>query len=193
MPGILRKYIDWKTRNQVFSVIGGSQQQDAVVTEPRRPERVSIVSATASLADVFGLPAARGRWFTEAEDRPGGPKVVVLSDAYWRRRFHANPDVIGSRMTIEGEPHQVIGVMPPEFTHRRGDISAPAARVQRREPRNHFLAMYARLKPKVTPEQAQREMVALGKTLALEFGHNHGIDVEPYLTSWSAASSTRFA
>jgi putative ABC transport system permease protein len=180
-PASFEKYIDWKTRNQVFSVIGGSQQQDAVVTEPGDPERVSIVSATASLADVFGLPAARGRWFTEAEDRPGGPKVVVLSDAYWRRRFHANPDVIGSRMTIEGEPHQVIGVMPPEFTHRRGDIYVPQQRAFNAANRgNHFLATYARLKPKVTPEQAQREMVALGKTLALEFGHNHGIDVEPY-------------
>ena len=180
-PASFEKYIDWKTRNQVFSVIGGSTQEDAVVTEPGDPERVSIVRATASLADVFGLPAARGRWFTDAEDRAGGPKVVVLSDAYWRRRFHANPNAVGSRMTIEGEPHQVIGVMPPEFTHRRGDIYVPVQRAFNAANRgNHFLGTYARLKPNVTPEQAQREMVALGKTLALEFGHNHGIDVEPY-------------
>ena len=83
-------------------------------------------------------------------------------------------------MTIDDEPYEVIG------SWRRA--SAPARRifvpVQRpfnpANRGNHFLAVYARLKPGVTPPQAQREMVALGKTLAIEFGHNHGIDVQPY-------------
>jgi len=180
-PASFEKYTDWKTRNQVFSVIGGSTAQQAVVTEPGEPERISIVRTTASLGDVFGLPAAKGRWYTEAEDTPGGPKVAVLSDAYWRRRFGADANVLGRRLTVDGEPYQVIGVMPADFTHRRGDIFVPLQRKFDEGNRgNHFLAGYARLKPGVTRAQAQREMVALGKTLALEYHHNHGIDVESY-------------
>jgi putative ABC transport system permease protein len=180
-PASFEKYTDWKTRNQVFSVIGGSTAQQAVVTEPGEPQRIAIVRTTASLGDVFGLPAARGRWYTESEDQPGGPKVAVLADTYWRQRFGADPNVIGRRLTIDGEPYQVIGVMPPEFTHRRGDVYVPLQRKLDEGNRgNHFLAAYARLKPGITPALAQREMVALGKTLALEFHHNHGIDVEPY-------------
>lgn len=180
-PASFEKYTDWKTRNQVFSVIGGSNAQQAVVTEPGEPERIAISRTTASLGEVFGLSAAEGRWYTPAEDQPGGPKVAVLSDAYWRRRFGADPRALGQRLTIDGEPYQIIGVMPPEFTHRRADVYVPLQRKFDEANRgNHFLATYARLKPGVTPQQAQREMVALGKTLALEFHHNHGIDVEPY-------------
>jgi putative ABC transport system permease protein len=180
-PASFEKYTDWKTRNTVFSVIGGSTSQQAVVTEPGEPERISISRTTATLGSVFGLSAEHGRWYLETEDQPGGPKVAVLSDPYWRRRFGADPNAIGRRLTIDGEPYQVIGVMPPEFTHRRADVYVPLQRTFDEANRgNHFLATYARLKPGVTAVQAQREMVALGKTLALEFHHNHGIDVEPY-------------
>ena len=71
-PASFEKYTDWKTRNQVFSVIGGSTAQQAVVTEPGEPQRIAIVRTTASLGEVFGLSAARGRWYTEAEDQPHG-------------------------------------------------------------------------------------------------------------------------
>jgi putative ABC transport system permease protein len=180
-PASFEKYTDWKTRNTVFSVIGGSTSQQAVVTEPGEPERIAISRTTATLGSVFGLSAEHGRWYSEAEDQPGGPKVAVLSNAYWRRRFGADPSAIGRRLTIDGEPYQVIGVMPPEFTHRRADVYVPLQRKFDEANRgNHFLATYARLKPGVTPRQAQREMVALGKTLALEYHYNHGIDVEPY-------------
>jgi putative ABC transport system permease protein len=180
-PASFEKYTDWKTRNQVFSVIGGSTAQQAVVTEPGEPERIAIVRTTASLADVFGLSPQVGRWYTEAEDVPGGPKVAVLSDAYWRRRFGGVPTAVGQRLTIDGDPYQVIGVMPADFTHRRGDVFVPVQRKLDEANRgNHFLAAYARLKPGITPAQAQREMVSLGKTLAIEFHHNHGIDVRSY-------------
>src|SRR5262249_46460455 len=102
-------------------------------------------------------------------------------DGYWRRRFGAEPDVLGRRLTIDGEPYQVIGIMPSDFTHRRGDVFVPLQRKFDEGNRgNHFLAGYARLKPGVTPQQARRGMVPLGKRLALEYPHNHGIDVESY-------------
>lgn len=180
-PASYEKHLDWKTRNAVFSAMGGSTSQLAVITGLGDPERLQMSRATTGLTAVFGVPPALGRWFSEAEDTAGGPKVVVLSDGYWRRRFSAAPNVLGQKLTIEGEPHEVIGVMPALFTHRRAEIFLPVARAFNAGNRgSHFLATYARLKPNVTPQQAQNEMIALGAILAKEFGHNHGVDVQPY-------------
>src|SRR5262249_31784446 len=73
------------------------------------------------------------------------------------------------------------GVMPESFTHRNADFYVPLA--QKLDPAtrgNHFLSTYARLQKGVTLERAATEMRALGQTLAIEFGHNHGIDVRSY-------------
>jgi putative ABC transport system permease protein len=180
-PASFEKHVEWKTRNTVLSAIGGSTSELGVITGLGDPERVNLSRATAGLAAVFGVQPAIGRWFGEAEDTPGGPKVVVLSDGYWRRKFGAAATVLGQTLTIEGQPHEVIGVMPASFTHRRAEIFLPVARAYTAGNRgSHFLLTYGRLKPGVTPEQAQKEMVALGASLAKEFGHNHGIDVQPY-------------
>jgi putative ABC transport system permease protein len=180
-PASFEKHQDWKTRNTVFAAMGGSFTPLVVVTGAGDPERVPAAAATASLVDVFRVNAAIGRWFSATEDQPGGPKVVVLSDGYWQRRFAGDPNVLGRTLTIDGEPHEIIGVMPPRFVHRRAELFIP---VQRKlDPSNrgsHFLATYARLKPGATLAQAQQEMRALGATLAKEFGHNHGIDVQSF-------------
>ncbi len=180
-PASFEKHHDWKTRSSVFAALGGSFTRFMVVTGAGEPERVAAAGATATLLDVFRLNPAIGRWFSAEEDQRGGSKVVVLSDGYWRRRFAADRQVLGRTITIDGEPFEVIGVMPPAFAHRRAEIFVP---VQRQfDPKNrgnHFLATYGRLKPGVTLSRAQQELRALGATLAREFGHNHGIDVQSY-------------
>jgi predicted permease len=180
-PASYEKYIDWSTRNDVFSVLGGSFTPLVVVTGLGEPERVLAARATKTLVDVFGVPPAKGRWFSDAEDTAGGPKVVVLSDGYWHRKFAADPQVLSRTMTIDGEPYSIIGVMPDTFIHRRADLFLPVARAFNAGNRgSHFLTTYGRLKPGVTVERARAEMAALGETLKKEFGHNHGIDVADY-------------
>ena len=180
-PASFPKYHDWRSRNQVFSAIGGSAQKSVVMTGVGSPEQVPGVMTTASLVDVFRVQPRLGRWFTEAEDQPGAGHVVVLSDKFWRRRFNADPSVVGRRVIFDGEPYEVIGVMPESFAHRAADFYVPLARKLDPATRgNHFLVTYARLKSGVTLERASLEMRALGHTLAKEFGHNHGIDVRSY-------------
>ena len=177
-PASYPKYIDWTTRNHVFAAMAGSYTPPVVVTGLGEPERVRSAKTTASLLDVFGVAPAHGRWFTEAEDQPGGSKVVVLSDAYWVRRFGAEVQALGRTITIDGTPFQVIGIMPTTFVHRGADLFVPLQRKNDPATRgSHFLQTYARLKRGVTVAQAQTDMVALGRTLAAEFGTNHGIDV----------------
>ena len=180
-PASWPKYHDWKARNQVFSAIGGSTQASFVMTGHGDPTRVAGASTTASLVEVFGVMPALGRWYSEQEDQPGGPKVVVLSHDFWTRRLNADAHIVGQTLTFDGQPYAVIGVMPQGFAHRRADVFVPIQRTVDPSKRgNHFLATYARLKDGVPIERATTEMRALGESLAREFGTNHGIDVKSY-------------
>ena len=178
-PASFPKYHDWKTRNQVFSAIGGATQASAVMTGLGDPEQINGAATTASLEDVFKVQPRLGRWYTEVEDQPGAGKVIVLAYKFWQRRFNRDPSVLGRRLILDGEPYEVIGVMPETFTLRNVDFFVPLARKLDPATRgSHFLVTYARLKKGVSLERATTEMRALGRTLAAEFGHNHGIDVK---------------
>ena len=180
-PASFPKYHDWKSRNQVFSAIGGSTQASFVMTGSGDPERVAGMSTTASLTEVLRVQPAIGRWYTEQEDQSGGPKVVVLSYPFWTTHFDREPSVIGRRVILDGESYAVIGVMPQGFNHRNAELYVPLQRKLDPATRgSHFLNVYARLKKGVTVDRATAEMRALGRTLAAEFGHNHGIDVRSY-------------
>ena len=97
-----------------FWDLGGQSQ--------RYPERLLGVCATPSLFKVTGLPFVLGRPFTEEEDKTGGPLVVVLSEQLWRRRFNADPNIIGKNLLLSGESFQVIGVCPRQVE----ETSTPA-------------------------------------------------------------------
>lgn len=180
-PASYPKYIDWKTRNQVFSAMGGATDAQFVLTGQGSAEKVAGVAATASFNDVFRAQPQVGRWFTEQEDQFGGPKVVVLGWKFWQRRFSGNPAVVGSALTLNGAAYDVLGVMPETFTYRNADVYVPLQRKYDPATRgSHFLQTYARLKPGVPLDRAIREMRALGVSLAREYGYNHGIDVRSY-------------
>jgi putative ABC transport system permease protein len=180
-PASFPKYHDWKERNRVFSAIGGATGASFVLTGQGDAARVTGVATTASLNDVFGVQPALGRWYTAQEDQPGGPKVVVLSHDFWTRRLAGDAAILGKKLLFDGEPYEVIGVMPPHFALRRGEVFVPLQRKLDPATRgNHFLATYARVKDGVTVERAATEMRELGHVLAREYNYNHGIDVRSY-------------
>ena len=183
-PASFPKYQDWKARNASFAAMGGASTMNLTITGTGEADQIPAIRVTASLGDVLGVQPARGRWFRDGEDEPGAAKVAVLMHDLWRTRFHADPAIIGKVVTLDGEPHDVIGVMPEDFTFRAASIVVPAftglnpsIRTSRG---SHWLLTYARLKDGVTVEQAQREMRAMGESLAQEFGGNHGVDVQSY-------------
>jgi putative ABC transport system permease protein len=158
-PASFPKYHDWKARNQVFAAIGGSTPAPMVLTGAGDPERVAAMSTTATLVDVFGVKPVIGRWYSDAEDQPNGRKVVVLTYAFWNRRWGRDAQVLGKTMILNGDPYEVIGVMPEGFSHRAGEIFVPLQRTLDPATRgSHFLATYARLKKGVTLTRATVEM-----------------------------------
>jgi putative ABC transport system permease protein len=180
-PASYPKYIDWKTRNQVFSAMGGITSAQFVLTGQGSAEKLVGAAATASLNDVFRAQPQVGRWFTDQEDQFGGPKLSVLGWKFWQRRFSGDPAVVGSKLILNGAAYDVVGVMPEAFTLGNADVYVPLQRKYDPATRgNHFLQTYARLKGGVPLDRGIREMRALGDALAREYGYNHGIDVRSY-------------
>ncbi|HEY7529430.1 MAG TPA: ABC transporter permease [Gemmatimonadota bacterium] len=128
------------------------------------PERVSGGLVSARYFDVFGVRPALGRAFLDEEDVPGRERVVVVSHGFWQRALGGTPDAIGRRLTLNGESHEVIGVMPPgyrDFWDRDVEVWRPVAFTPEQLAEgetNEWLALAARLKPGVSRQEAAAEM-----------------------------------
>ena len=134
------------------------------------PEVIGSGIVSADYFAVFGAKPQIGRTFTSAEDAPGGPKVVVLSHRLWVSRFNADPGVLGRPLQLDGLPHTVIGVMPAsfDFTQQTEELWIPLALTpeQATRYRDHFLRVFARLKPATSFTQAQSAATAAERALA---------------------------
>src|SRR5207237_3555197 len=110
-----------------------------------------------------------GRTFLPEEDVPGANHVVVLSYGLWQRRFGSDPGIVGRSITLNGEGHTVVGVMPADFQFLSEDVSmwVPIAFTQQQAANrgNHYLKVVARLKPGMTVERAQAEMSTVAARL----------------------------
>jgi predicted permease len=102
-------------RDNVPSVVGAvssSISSGANLEAGRSVQFVHAGRVSAHYFDVLGIRSAMGRTFTESEDRPHGPKAVILSFGLWRTTFHADPHLIGQAIELKGEPYTVVGVLP---------------------------------------------------------------------------------
>ena len=127
-------------------------------------EQVPGMRVSASAFDLLGVPPQLGRTFTAAEDAPGH-RVVVIAHALWVRRFAGRPEAVGSNVTLNGEPHQVVGVMPPSFRFMgRQLVWVPIQFTAQDRSRNaHSFRAAARLKDGVSLEAASAELAAIAR------------------------------
>jgi predicted permease len=107
------QYHDKATKS--FSSVASYQYSTANLTGGQEPERVTSSNITASLIPTLGVQPMMGRLFTEQEERPGGPSVVMLSQALWQRRFNSDPAIVGKTIQVDGVSREVVGVMPADF------------------------------------------------------------------------------
>ncbi len=130
------------------------------------PGRSPASAATGNLFEVLGASAALGRALRPDDGRPGAPPVAVLSDAFWRERFGADPRVVGRDVTIDGTRHQVVGVMPAAFRFPSASVAIwTAARIDPTDRIGYWwmwrLRALGRLKRGVTPARAEAETRAI--------------------------------
>jgi predicted permease len=104
----------WKARVPAFADIG-LYTDGAATIDGDAPERVRSSTMQASVFSILGVRLERGRGFTADEDRPGGPRVAVISHELWERRFGADPSVVGRQIPISGNATLIVGVTPAGF------------------------------------------------------------------------------
>ena len=118
---------DWRARNTTFDELGAYRVESAALSGVEPPEQIVMLAMSSSVFRVLDVDPSLGRTFTEEEERQRA-RMVVLNDAFWRRRFGADASVIGRAITLDREPFTVVGVMPPEFAFPDGnpaDVYAP--------------------------------------------------------------------
>jgi predicted permease len=123
-----------------------------------RPERLRGIHVSADYFRLFGAQVEIGRTFTPQEDVPGGPKLVVIGNGLWRRRFGADRNLVGRAILLAGEPHVVIGVLGPSFAAESpADIWLPLQADPNSIDTWNMYPAAARLRPGVTLEQAKAQ------------------------------------
>ncbi|MBV9925153.1 MAG: ABC transporter permease [Acidobacteria bacterium] len=162
-----------------FSNIAAGTGWAVNLTGEGEPERLQGIAVTPNMFQTLGVEAAQGRTFTPEEGQAGANKSVVLSDAFWRRRF-GGVAVVGKSVMLNGEPYTVVGVMPPgfqfgrEWTGQASDIYGPLTFTpQQLDPNTGLtsenLGVVARLRPGVKAEQAQAELDSIAADLRRQY------------------------
>ncbi len=139
------------------------------VTGSGTPERVSAPLVSSGFFTTLGVGVTAGRTFTADEGEPGSPDVVMLSHAYWQRRFGGDPDVVGTAITMDGTPHTVVGVAQPGVRLLvDADAWRPIKRGQNWAAARQFhnFLLVGRLAPDVAIDAAQAEIDVISAQLA---------------------------
>jgi putative ABC transport system permease protein len=170
--------VDYVRDTRSFDGLAGVDTISKSLTKAGPPEQLTGESITWNLFAVLGVSPAVGRSFLPEDDRPGREHVVILSDALWRARFAADRSMVGRTITLNGEPYDVVGIMPPSFqpVTQIGATTTIAFFVPAAYPDellnnhgDHEIRVVGRLKPGVTLEQGQADLLAVSTRLEQRF------------------------
>jgi predicted permease len=180
--------LDMRARNQSYEDLAAYYAfyglGDAKMIRDGQPERLTSVPVTQNFFPLLGVEPQIGRQFSAEECKQNGPRVTLLSDGLWRRKFAGDPSIVGRALSFDGGPVTVVGVLPATFDF--ATVFTPGSRVDMFEPlplspeinrQGNTVAIIGRLKPGATVESARAETAVLGKILQQE--HKDRNDFEP--------------
>lgn len=178
---------DWQKHNQVFAQTALFSWKGVDLTGEARPARLVRSRVSTDFFSLLGVRAEIGRTFRPGEDLSGNSSVAVLSHDLWQRRYHSSPGVIGTRLLLDGESIEVIGVMPTNF---RSPVNASVElwtpftfnTLSGEERKKEQVMVLARLKPGTTKEAAKTDLERIAKQFGHKFWKEYpadGIQVRP--------------
>jgi len=167
-------YRDWADQNRTFDAMAAFTPDNAVLTgADGLPEQVRSQSVTAEYFDILGVTPTAGRTFLPSD--AAAPSTVILSEGFWRRRFGADPAIVGRSLVVNEQPRTVIGIVPDRFqvvpaTINNAGSEPPQLWILFNTPvggdpvmrRAHFLFAIGRIKPGVSMAAAQQDLTAIG-------------------------------
>jgi putative ABC transport system permease protein len=181
--------LDVRARSKAFSQVGGLRAAFVNHTDGDTPRRLLVARASAGLFTTLGAMPLLGRVFTADEDRAGTERVVILAETYWRNQLGADPDVLGRKLTLDGAPATVVGVLPERFGNGFPEpfqLYLPLALDPQRLPERGLraLTVVARLAPGTSLASAEAE---LARRMA-DFAREHP-DVYPERAGYGLRAS----
>ena len=170
-----QNYMDWRDQSTSFEAVGAVRNAPMTLTGRDEPERLVGQMATANLLDLLGVQLALGRPFLPAEDKAGGPPVVLISYGLWQRRFAGAQDVLGQAITLDNKKYSIVGVLPAGFqlVQQTPDVMVPFEPWAKTLPDDRSwhpgIQPIARLKKDASLEQARAEMTGIAKRLEQQY------------------------
>lgn len=162
-----RHFEYWREHSPSFDSLAQFTVLPTNLTGAGDATQIAVVHASGSLFDVLRAPAAVGRTLTPQDEPEGAPRVATITDALWRQRFNADPQVVGSAIVLDGRPYTIVGVLAPDFRlpYRRESTAAVdafvALRIKTGWVGEHNNEAVGRLREGVTLEQARAELDVL--------------------------------
>ncbi len=166
------KYPEWREQLRSFTDLAALYPWGFNLTDGGELDFVDAALVTPNNFSVLGIRPRLGRAFVGDDARPDAEKVVVLSHGLWERRYAADPDIVGKRLEIDGEPATIVGVLssdqwfPWPWTQLVAPLRLEKAAASRTD---HRLGVYARLAPGVSLEQARAELQVVSRRLAEQY------------------------
>jgi putative ABC transport system permease protein len=166
-------YRAWEKYNHSFEDMAAYQNQQFTLTGRREPLSTSAGLVTSGFFGLVGSKPLLGRVFTPEEDRAGATRTVVLAHSFWLTKLGGDVSVLGTALALNGQPYQIVGVLPPElqFFTRPVDYYLPLGSFRRDSaPRTQHgsIRALARLKPGVTLAAARKDLDGVMQRLAKE-------------------------
>jgi putative ABC transport system permease protein len=165
-------YFAWRRLNHCFEDVAAYEPGETLtLTGGGEPEQIEAGRATHNLLDVLGITPRLGRSFRPEEDRPGAPRVVLLTDSLWHRRFSSNAAILGRQIALDREPYTVVGILPRGFEfldNSRAEVIVPS-RLEHYEVAidkpMRLVSVVARLRPGIPPAAGRADVDAINKQL----------------------------
>lgn len=165
-------YRSWTEQADTFESLALTRQMHYNLTGDGDPVRVIALRTSGNYFSTLRVAPALGRAYGSAEDEPGKATVVVLTHAFWQKQFGGRTDILDTTIRLNGVAHTVIGIMPADYMRgSRFEVLTPLALTpeQWQNRGGHSYGVTGRLKPGVTPAQAQTQMTTIANRLAEQF------------------------
>ena len=164
-------FASWREQSQSFEALAGVGYSNYTLSGAGEPEQFSGNTISPVLVRVLGIPPLAGRAFTDEEEKPGAPAVAMIGEGLWKRRFGADPELIGRTLVLNGTPTTVVGIAPGGLKLiSGGDIYTPLTINPAKEIRlSHTIQTYGRLKKNVSQEKAQAEMDTVSASMGRQY------------------------
>lgn len=168
-------FMAWRARSETLDKVAAYSLSGSGLnlTGGDLPEHLQGMRVSAAYFGLFGAPVALGRTFVADDDKPGGPRVAVISHGLWARRFGRNPGLVGKTISLGNEPYTVLGVVGPGFDSP-ADVWLPLQAEPNSRDQARYLNVAARLKPGVTLEMLRDRLTASAEEFRKVFERNLG-------------------